>query len=268
MMAIGLLVAILLGAPAWRVLLRGVNNLLVARAAGKPAPALLQPGLDCLQQLRQGGGREWSPVFCGILVYLAFNVLALSLLVVQGNLFPVIFFQAFAGMGLFLAVFISQETNNEKDAQQEMKRFLLLQPILFAVVAGIILVTGGNKLVAAMDNARPLFLDLPLLFAAVLFVLFKAGERARPEGGYGLLAVLAKVADCYSQVILSILAGVLLVNTPWGAAVAAWVLYSALVFSGPITERWAGKLPFEWSRGILLSGCGFNLVWVYIKYWL
>lgn len=266
--SMGVVLSLVLGGPVVGGLIAGVVTIVAAKKTKQQAPPLLKPFTDYFFLLRQ------IPLQTGVageveaFLQLAFSLLTVAMFGLQMNLLLIFFFQAFALMTVLVMSMNCPVDAYQPGINQKMKPFLLWQPVLLGTAAGIGLLTGGFSVADIFAHPRLLIWELPFLWVALLAV-FVANDRLIWLAGLsGLQLAVLKLAACFRQITLLLLAGAFLTNTLLGAVVASLLIYVAACFANQfrLNSEWSVKA--ERSYGLIWVACVANLSWLYIKYWL
>jgi len=265
---LGIIVACLLVPPLIGGLVAGVVRIFDAKKQGLDAPPLLQPFQDYYALWRNEPAATLRDPLFFVLLSMAFHLMALVMLGLQKNLSPVLFLQAFGVLVLIMGGMSRPVPYYGLSANHALKAFLISQPLVFLVAAGVFFATGSFDVSAVNEYPRLLVFDLPLLCMALLLVEkeTRSDENESAANGRALLAV--KLANCYRAGTFLLLAGFFFAHSLAGAVWAAIILNILLAVSSRISLRKARELKAAWGWGYVFFACGVNLTWIYIKYWI
>lgn len=261
-------VAIVAAIPFVSGLVAGLFGKLKARRAGSPERSLWQPFTDFRNLLWQELPAPVGSLAIANLLQLAFSLLAVGMLVLQRNMVAALFFQAMAVLivitvGLSCPACVGGITANVK-----MRTFLTYQPILLSVGAGVGLTTGSFLLDAGQAAARPLIVELPFLWGALVYVIYALGKLELDGIFAGPLLAVAKLAASFRQAVLLLLAGIFFTYSLLGTCTVAILLACSLAAADYFRSLLPWRLPLTWGWGYLYFACTVNLSWLYIKYLL
>jgi hypothetical protein len=255
-MIIGLGTLLVMGGPVVGGLVAGAVAIMKAKTEARQAPPLFGVIVDFFSLLRQAPNPVRQDLVFAVLLQLAFSLLSLALLIQQMNLLMVLFFHSFATLTV---VAISGN----------LKNFLVFQPVLLAIGAGLGLLTGGFSFATLFIQPGFFVLEMPFLWLCLLIVFRGSGLPVREDAGIaGPQLALMKLAACFRQTTLLVLAGAFWANSFVGAIFAALLIYLAVCLGEFIYPRLSWRVRIEWGYGYLFFACAANLSWLYIKYWL
>jgi hypothetical protein len=261
-------VAIVAAVPVAAGLMAGAFNKLQAKWTGGSEPSLLQPFINFRQLLGQELKSPGDSRAITNLMQLAFSVLAVSMLVLQKNIVAALFFQAIAGLMAIMASTSNSDCDGETTVDFKMKAFLTYQPVLLAVGAGIGLAAGSFLLDVGQAASRPLIVELPFLWGALVYVIYASGKLDLDGIFAGPMLAVAKLAASFRQAALLLLAGIFFTHSLLGACMVAILLACSLAATDCFLLRLPWRLPMTWGWGYVYFACTVNLSWLYIKYLL
>ena len=261
-------IAIVAAIPFVSGLVAGLFVKLQARSAGNPELSLCQPFADFRNLLRQELQAPVGSLVIANLLQLAFSLLAVGMLVLQRNMVAALFFQAIAVLIVITVGMSCPACVGGIAANVKMRTFLTYQPILLSVGAGIGLTAGSFLLDAGQAAARPLIVELPFLWGALVYVIYASGKLELDGIFAGPLLAVAQLAASFRQAVLLLLAGFFFTYSLLGACAVAILLACSLAAADYLGSRLPWRLPMTWGWGYVYFAGTVNLSWLYIKYLL
>lgn len=261
-------IAIVAVTPLVSGLLAGLTGKLIAKQSQKPELPVLQPFYVFAQLLRLD--LDWAEKILSMvtLLQLAFSLLALGVLVLQRNILVAVFFQSMSVMIAMTAEMARPSQVVAAATNKQLKTFLAYQPILLSVVAGVGLATGGFLPDSVQDSTRPLVVELPFLWLALVYVTYLSGKLELNRLFAGPLLAMAQLAGCFRQATLLFIAATFWTQNLVGICVVAILLSCGLAAAEFLRVRLPRRLTAAWGWGYVYFACAINLSWVYIKYLL
>lgn len=266
--SIGIVAAGLLLPPLMGGLVAGAGRIFDAKKQGLDAPSLLQPFQDYYSLWRNEPAETPRDSLLFVLLSMTFHLMALVMLGVKNNLPPVLFMQAFGMVVLIIGGMPRPVPYYGLSANHALKAFLISQPLVFLVAAGVFFATGSFDVSAVNEYPRLLVFDLPLLCMALLLVEKETRSDENESAANGRALLVVKLAHCYRAGTFLLLAGFFFSHSLAGAVWAAIILNVLMAVSSRISLRKARALKAAWGWGYVFFACGVNLTWIYIKYWV
>jgi len=265
---IGVVAAAFIVTPLVSGLVTGLaNRRRVSKDAGTET-TLLKPFYDFSQLLRQAPAPAGNAAMIFVLLQLAFAMVALAMIVLQRNLLAALLLQACSSL-IAIAVGMNQAVSREgAEVKNPVKSFLTYQPVLLAIAAGCGLAVGGFGVEAMLGQARPLVVELPLLWLSLLYVTYVSSRLDTEQVAAGPLLAVARLAGCFRQATLLLFAGIFWVDSMIVAGLVAVLLGYGLASADDLRARLPWRLALAWGWGFVFFACAINLSWVYIKYQL
>jgi hypothetical protein len=264
--AVCVLAPILVAATA-EVVIRHFN----AKKRGIPVISLLHIVKERVANFRNAQNmdstRQTAHV-CG-LVSVVFQLTALVMLGLQRNLVPIFFLYSFAILIGIVGRQLRISSVQGLDGNEELQKFVVIQSLLLLIVIGIFFATGSFNASAIKEYPRLLVVDLPLLCLALIMVAqtyWRVTYEVSPIDDSALM--LMKLADCYRNTTLLLLIGFFFSHSLSSAAIIAIFVYLLLRFSVHLYPLLPGQSLVKWSWGYVFFGCGLNIAWIYIKFWV
>lgn len=277
------IIAVAVLAPILGGLLSGIDRKISARMQSRVGPPVIQPFYDFFKLM----GKERITVNQTQMVYVLGNLLfaaaSLIMLVLRQDLLMLIFILAFSNISLIMGAMSVRSPYSKIGAQREIIQMMAYEPILLLMVVGIYLTTHSFVIENIFTRAKPLLLDLPLVFLAFLYVLtiklrkspfdFSTSHHAHQELVKGLttefsgpqLAFL-ELAHWYELVLLLGLISLFFAKPLWVGILLALVSFFLELVIDNISARmtWKWMLKSTWLIGI--GAAMTNIIWLYLKY--
>lgn len=264
---IALALLAILATPLVAGLFAGLAMRMRLKRYGEVEVSILQPFYGFNQLIRQSLGSAGNTAKLATLLQLAFSLLAFAMIVLQRNLLAALLLHFFSG--LIAVSVVATRMVGAKTLQQTnpFKMYATYQPVILLVAAGSGLVAGGFGVAAMLGQARPLVVELPLLWLSLAYVAY-ISSRLEPEVFAGPLLAVTKLAGCFRQATLLLFIGVLAADSLIMAGLIALVLGYGLATAEDLRGRLNWRLAREWGWEFVYFACAINLSWVYIKYLL
>lgn len=106
-----------------------------------------------------------------VIVYLAFIILSLLMLVFKQDFLMIIFVYTVASVALVVGGMSTGSPYARIGSSREIMAILSYEPVLILYALAIYLLTGTFKLSALLDASSPLLMYTPLIFIAMIVVL-------------------------------------------------------------------------------------------------
>jgi formate hydrogenlyase subunit 4 len=158
-------------APFLGGLLAGVDRIITARMQSRVGPPLLQPFYDVLKLF--GKQSVAVNVFQNyyMVCFLVFVIVTGALFFSGGDILLTIFALAVAGVFFALGAFSPNSPYSNIGAERELLQMMSYEPILIIAAIGMFMVTKSWQVHDIAAFQKPLFVFLPGVFLAFLFVL-------------------------------------------------------------------------------------------------
>jgi len=164
-------VLLIILAPFIGGLVHGFERIVRARMQRRIGPPLLQPFYDFL---KLAGKRKMivhsAHAFLGIIHFVSLWF-ALALLLLGGDLILVIFLHLLSTSLLILAGYSTRSIFSHLGANRTAISILAYEPVLIIIAVSFYLVTGSFQTSAVYNYDKPLLLEMPLAFIALLLIL-------------------------------------------------------------------------------------------------
>jgi formate hydrogenlyase subunit 4 len=217
-----------------------------------------------------------------VLGNLLFAIASLSMLVLKQDLLMLVFVLAFSNISLIMGAMSVRSPFSKIGAQREIIQMLAYEPVLILMVVGVYLTTGSFLIDSIFSHSRPLLYDLPLVFAAFLYVLtiklrkspfdFSTSHHGHQELVKGLTTefsgpqlALIELTHWYELVLLLGIITLFFVKPIWVGILIALASYFLEMVIDNISARmtWRWMIKATWIVGI--GAAMTNIIWLYIK---
>ncbi|MCB2145478.1 MAG: NADH-quinone oxidoreductase subunit H [Deltaproteobacteria bacterium] len=266
-LGIGLVAGPLLGGLAG-----GLDRIVTARLQARTGPPVWQPYYDVIKLMAKElvVVNGWQ-AFC-VYSYLFASMLALILFVMQSDLLLILFTQALGAVFLAMGALASTSPYSQVGAHRELLQILTYEPLLFLVGVGIFLETGSFKISVVMQWKDPLILKLPLLFAALGYVMIiklrkspfdlAASHHAHQELVRGVftdfsgpLLGMIEIGHWYDTVLILGICSLFWATGPVPMAALAAAAYATIILIDNAAARlnWRWMLGHVWAMGLALA---------------
>jgi ech hydrogenase subunit B len=262
--------------------LTGIDRKLTARMQNRVGPPIVQPFFDVIKLW----GKERVMVNPMQLLYantyLFFSVASLVLLILGWDLLMILFISAFASVALVLGGYSVESPYARIASQREIIQIAAAEPVLVLAMVGMFLVTGDFTAAAIPEHPRPLLVDLPLVFVALLiaigiklrkspFDVSTSAHHAHQELVRGIytefagptLAVL-EVGHWFEMIFFLVFLG-LFWAPDWriaGLLLTSTFILELLVDNISARYTWSWLLKVAWVGGMGLAAV--NVAWLYL----
>jgi ech hydrogenase subunit B len=259
-------------APIIGCLYAGIDRKITARLQGRVGPPLLQPYYDVKKLLSKDNMIVNPSQNFYVVVYVAFLILSLLMLVLKADILMIIFVYTVSSIALIVGGMSTGSPYARIGSSREIMAILAYEPILILYALAIYLLTGTFKLSAVVDASTPLLVYTPLIFIAMIVVLniklkkspfdYSTSHHGHQElikgmtteySGPGMAGI--EIGHFYEYVFLT---GLIFVF--WAVNPLIGVLLSAAAFFfvtliDNITARvyWQWMLKLSWSVLLILS---------------
>lgn len=259
-------------APIIGCLYAGVDRIVTARLQGRVGPPLLQPYYDVKKLLSKDNMVVNPSQNFYVVIYVAFLILSLLMLVFQADILMIIFVYTVSSVALIVGGMSTGSPYARLGSSREIMAVLAYEPILILYALAIYLLTGTFKLSAVVQADKPLLFYTPLIFIAMFVVLniklkkspfdYSTSHHAHQElvkgmtteySGPGLAGI--EIGHFYEYVFLTGLIFVFwAVNPLIGILLSAAAFFTVTLIDN-ITARvyWQWMLKLSWSVLLILS---------------
>jgi formate hydrogenlyase subunit 4 len=158
-------------APFLGGLLAGVDRIITARMQSRVGPPLLQPFYDVLKLFGKQGVAVNVFQNYYMVCFLVFVIVTGALFFSGGDILLTIFALAVAGVFFALGAFSPNSPYSNIGAERELLQMMSYEPILIIAAIGMFMVTKSWHVHDIAGFQKPLFVFLPGVFLAFLFVL-------------------------------------------------------------------------------------------------
>lgn len=277
-----IIVGVILLAPIVGGLLSGIDRRITARMQNRFGPPLLQPFYDFFKLM----GKERIAVnqtqMVYVLGYLLFAVASLIMFVMRQDLLMLIFILAFSNISIIMGAMSVRSPFSKIGAQREIIQMMAYEPVLLLMVVGIFLTTKSFMIESVFTHSRPLIYDLPLVFAAFIFILtiklrkspfdFSTSHHGHQELVKGLTTefsgpqlALIELTHWYELILILGLISLFFAKPIWVGIIIALACYFLEFVIDNISARmtWKWMLKITWLVGI--GAAITNIAWLYLK---
>ena len=274
-------VLVLIGAPIIGCLAAGIDRKLTARLQGRVGPPLLQPYYDVKKLLSKDNMIVNESQNFYVVIYLAFIILSLLMLVFKADILMIIFVYTISSIALIVGGMSTGSPYARIGSSREIMAILSYEPVLILYALAIYLVTGTFKLSAVLDASTPLLMYTPLIFIAMLFVLniklkkspfdYSTSHHAHQELVKGMLTEYSgpglagiEIGHFYEYVFLTGLIFVFWTVNPLIGVLISIAAFLLVIVIDNITARvyWQWMLKLSWT--LLLAISIVNIAFLYI----
>lgn len=265
-------VLVLIGAPIIGCLAAGIDRKLTARLQGRVGPPLLQPYYDVKKLLSKDNMIVNESQNFYVVIYLAFIILSLLMLVFKADILMIIFVYTISSIALIVGGMSTGSPYARLGSSREIMAVLSYEPVLILYALAIYLLTGTFKLSAVADASTPLLMYTPLIFIAMLAVLtiklkkspfdYSTSHHAHQELVKGMLTEYSgpglagiEIAHFYEYVFLTGLIFLFWAVNPLIGVLIAIAAYLLVIVIDNITARvyWQWMLKMSWSVLLIIS---------------
>ncbi|AKB55805.1 MULTISPECIES: respiratory chain complex I subunit 1 family protein [Methanosarcina] len=276
------IILVLIGAPILGCLASGIDRKLTARLQGRVGPPLLQPYYDVRKLLSKDNIVVNPSQNFYVIVYLAFIILSLLMLVFKQDFLMIIFVYTVASVALVVGGMSTGSPYARIGSSREIMAILSYEPVLILYALAIYLLTGTFKLSALLDASSPLLMYTPLIFIAMIVVLniklkkspfdYSTSHHGHQElikgmtteyGGPGFATI--EIAHFYEYVFLTGLIFLFWASAPVIGVLIGIIAYLLVIVIDNITARvyWQWMLKLSWT--ILLVISLVNIAFLYVS---
>nr|CAA76118.1 echB [Methanosarcina barkeri] len=266
------IILVLIGAPIIGCLASGIDRKITARLQGRVGPPLLQPYYDVKKLLSKDNMVVNPSQNFYVVVYLAFIILSLFMLVFKQDFLMIIFVYTVASVALVVGGMSTGSPYARIGSSREIMAILSYEPVLILYALAIYLLTGTFKLSALLDASSPLLMYTPLIFIAMIVVLniklkkspfdYSTSHHGHQElikgmtteyGGPGFATI--EIAHFYEYVFLTGLIFLFWASTPVIGVLIGIIAYLLVIVIDNITARvyWQWMLKLSWTILLVIS---------------
>lgn len=276
------IVLVLIGAPILGCLASGIDRRITARLQGRVGPPILQPYYDVKKLLSKDNMVVNASQNFYVVVYLAFIILSLLMLVFKQDILMIIFVYTVASVALIVGGMSTGSPYARVGSSREIMAILSYEPILIIYALAIYLLTGTFKLSAVTASSTPMLKYTPLIFLAMLVVLniklkkspfdYSTSHHGHQELVKGMTTEYAgpgfagiEIAHFYEYVFLTGLIFLFWASNPIIGVLIGIIAYLLIVVVDNITARvyWQWMLKLSWS--VLLIVSIINIAYLYFS---
>lgn len=267
-----LAVLVIFVAPVIGCLYAGIDRIITARLQGRVGPPLLQPYYDVRKLLSKDNLVVNPSQNFYVVVYVAFLILSLLMLVLKADILMIIFVYTVSSIALIVGGMSTGSPYARIGSSREIMAILAYEPILILYALAIYLLTGTFKLSAVTDASTPMLVYTPLIFIAMIVVLniklkkspfdYSTSHHAHQElvkgmtteySGPGMAGI--EIGHFYEYVFLTGLIFVFwAVNPLIGVLISAAAFFFVTLIDN-ITARvyWQWMLKLSWTVLLIIS---------------
>jgi ech hydrogenase subunit B len=158
-------------APILGGLLAGVDRIVTARMQSRVGPPLFQPFYDVFKLFGKKDVSVTSFQNFYMIGFLAFVILTGVLFFSGGDLLLTIFALAVAGVFFVLGAYSPNSPYSNIGAERELLQMMAYEPVLVIMAVGMYMVTKSWHVHDIIVSQKPLFMFLPGVFIAFVFIL-------------------------------------------------------------------------------------------------
>ncbi|RLI33145.1 NADH-quinone oxidoreductase subunit H [Candidatus Bathyarchaeota archaeon] len=259
-------------APFIGGILSGIDRKLTARIQNRIGPPIIQPFYDLI---KLWGKESFIASNFQVLLafsYMAFSVVAFSLLVLAQDLLLIVFVVSLADVCLVVGSFSGRSPYSYIGGRRELLQMLSCEPILILAVVGIYMVTKSFLVSSILKLSFPLIAALPAVFLALLIILpiearkspfdISASHHAHQEIVRGVFTefsgpslALIEFGHWFKLVFFLSLLTLFWAPNLWLGAVLAFIFYFIVMIIDNIFPRltWKFMLKVVWIVGFILT---------------
>jgi ech hydrogenase subunit B len=275
-------VLVILVAPIIGCLYAGIDRKITARLQGRVGPPLLQPYYDVKKLLSKDNMIVNASQNFYVVVYVAFLILSLLMLVFRADILMIIFVYTVSSLALIVGGMSTGSPYARVGSSREIMAILAYEPILILYALAIYLLTGTFQLSAVVDASAPLLKYTPLIFIAMIVVLniklkkspfdYSTSHHAHQElvkgmtteySGPGMAGI--EIGHFYEYVFLTGLIFVFWAVNPLIGLIISAAAFFFVTLIDNITARvyWQWMLKLSWT--LLLAISLVNVVYLYVS---
>ncbi|MEM3361574.1 MAG: complex I subunit 1 family protein [Nitrososphaeria archaeon] len=252
--------------------LSGIDRKLTARMQNRIGPPIIQPFYDLI---KLWGKESFVASNLQVLLafsYMAFSVVAFSLLVLAQDLLLIVFVVSLADVCLVVGSFAGRSPYGYIGGRRELLQMLSCEPILILTIMGIFMVTKSFLFSSILQLNFPLVAMLPAIFLALLIILpvearkspfdISASHHAHQEIVRGVFTEFSGFSLAFIEIghwfklvfFLSFLA-IFWAPNLWLGAILSFIFYFITMIIDNIFPRltWKLLLKVTWIAGFTLT---------------
>jgi ech hydrogenase subunit B len=277
-----LAVLVIFVAPVIGCLYAGIDRIITARLQGRVGPPLLQPYYDVRKLLSKDNLVVNPSQNFYVVVYVAFLILSLLMLVLKADILMIIFVYTVSSIALIVGGMSTGSPYARAGSSREIMAILAYEPILILYALAIYLLTGTFKLSALVDASTPLLVYTPLIFIAMIVVLniklkkspfdYSTSHHAHQElvkgmtteySGPGMAGI--EIGHFYEYVFLTGLIFVFWAVNPLIGVILSAAAFFFVTLIDNITARvyWQWMLKLSWTVLLIISVV--NIAFLYLS---
>jgi ech hydrogenase subunit B len=267
-----LAVLVIFVAPIIGCLYAGIDRIITARLQGRVGPPLLQPYYDVKKLLSKDSLVVNPSQNFYVVVYVAFLILSLLMLVLKADILMIIFVYTVSSIALIVGGMSTGSPYARAGSSREIMAILAYEPILILYALAIYLLTGTFKLSALVNASTPLLVYTPLIFIAMIVVLniklkkspfdYSTSHHAHQElvkgmtteySGPGMAGI--EIGHFYEYVFLTGLIFVFWAVNPLIGVILSAAAFFFVTLIDNITARvyWQWMLKLSWTVLLIIS---------------
>ena len=267
-----LAVLVIFVAPVIGCLYAGIDRIITARLQGRVGPPLLQPYYDVRKLLSKDNLVVNPSQNFYVVVYVAFLILSLLMLVLKADILMIIFVYTVSSIALIVGGMSTGSPYARVGSSREIMAILAYEPILILYALAIYMLTGTFKLSALVDASTPLLVYTPLIFIAMIVVLniklkkspfdYSTSHHAHQElvkgmtteySGPGMAGI--EIGHFYEYVFLTGLIFVFWAVNPLIGVILSAAAFFFVTLIDNITARvyWQWMLKLSWTVLLIIS---------------
>jgi ech hydrogenase subunit B len=267
-----LAVLVIFVAPVIGCLYAGIDRIITARLQGRVGPPLLQPYYDVRKLLSKDNLVVNPSQNFYVVVYVAFLILSLLMLVLKADILMIIFVYTVSSIALIVGGMSTGSPYARAGSSREIMAILAYEPILILYALAIYLLTGTFKLSALVNASTPLLVYTPLIFIAMIVVLniklkkspfdYSTSHHAHQElvkgmtteySGPGMAGI--EIGHFYEYVFLTGLIFVFWAVNPLIGVILSAAAFFFVTLIDNITARvyWQWMLKLSWTVLLIIS---------------
>jgi len=262
-------------------LIAGLDRIITARMQSRVGPPLLQPFYDLIKLFSKQNIASNRFHRHYLMCYIIFMIFSGAMFFSGRDLLLVIFAYTLADIFLVMAAFSATSPYSFIGAQRELIQLIAAEPILLITALGMNMACGSFNTAEMFKCKEVLFLDLPGVFFALVFVLtFKlrkspfdlsTSHHGHQELVKGLTTEFAgrtlgifELAHFYETVLLLGIIYLFFAPYWWLALLVIALTYFAELVIDNTYARAKIKLSLLWTWALTIAIGGGNLVVLYI----
>lgn len=274
------IILIMLISPVIGCFLAGIDRKLTARLQNRVGPPLLQPFYDVRKLFSKENiaVSKYQNVY--VIIYFAFVTASLIMLYFETDLLMIVFVFTIANVAFIVAGSCTGSPFGKVGSQREIMAMLCYEPVLVFFVMGMYMLTGSFRVSAVNLASMPLILYMPLIFAAMLFIMiikfkkspfdFSTSHHAHQEIVKGITTEysgpalgIIEVTHWYESVfLLSLMIIFWRQNLIIGILIALFTFLFVIIMDN-ITARMTWQWMLKTTYYVVIGLCIINIVVIY-----